>query len=105
MRKSLLIIPLALTSLLITGACTMSFAAGVANMEEFASPQSEQPSQRLMRREEQANREEQKQNDPAEGEVQGSSPPQAEEASPSQRSMRQQVRDAKRKPAPAADNP
>ncbi len=104
MRKPLVFILLALASLLTTGVCTLSFAAGVANTEEFASPQSEQPSQRIMRPEGQADREEQKQNDPTEAQVQGSSA-QTEEASPSQRSMRQQIRDAKRNPPPAADNP
>ncbi len=110
MRKSLAFILLAFASLLVEGGCTLSFAAEVANTEEFASPESAQPqpSQRMMHRTQQANIEEKQKTDSEKDQVQDEDTVQGQvEAvpNPSQRNMRQQIRDAQRNQAPITVNP
>ncbi len=105
MWRSLVFMLLAVAAVLVEGGNTLSFAAGVANTEEFASPESAQPQpvQGDMQSTQQATPQEQQKNDADDAQVQSQEPEAAPK--PSQRGMRQQMKDAKRSRAPAADNP
>lgn len=105
MWRSLVFMLLAVVAVLVEGGYTLSFAADVANTEEFASPESAQPQpvQGDMQSTQQAAPQEQQKNDAEDAQVQNDAP--AAAPRPSQRGMRQQMRDAKRSQAPAVDNP
>lgn len=105
MWRSLVVMLLVVAAVLVEGGYTLSFAADVANTEEYASPESAQPQpvQGDMQSTQQAAPQEQQKNDAEDDQVQ--SDEQEAAPKPSQRGMRQQMKDAKRHQTHSADNP
>lgn len=115
MWKSLAIVLLAASALWVGGGSALCFAAEDANSKAVASPEAEppQPSQRMMHREQKANTNEQLKSDTDEGTAQDQGTAQDEAPvqsqpentpNPSQRSMRQQMKDSQHNQAPVTGN-
>lgn len=102
MQKSLALIILAASSLMLEGGGAISLAAEEANSNAVVAPittppQSSQPSQRKMHRMQKPGGKAHQSNS-AQGQPEGA-------PSPSQRSMRQKLKEAKSNQAPATGNP
>lgn len=115
MWKYLAIVLLAASTFGVRGGSTLCFAAEDATTKEVASPEAKpaQPSQRMMHREQKANTNEQRNSDTDQNTAQDqdTAPDEAPAQSqpedtpnPSQRSMRQQMKDAQHNQAPVTGN-